>query len=41
MNMKHSAETNTINQYSNIRECYSIHIQIFVDVKDKVLSLYY
>lgn len=35
-----SAETNTINQYSNIRECYSIRIRIFVDVIDNVLSIY-
>lgn len=37
---KNSAETNTINQYSNIRECYSIRIRIFVDVIDNVLSIY-
>lgn len=37
-----SAETNTINQYSNIREYryYSIRIRIFVDVIDNVLSIY-
>lgn len=38
--LKSSAETNTINQYSNIRECYSIRIRIFVDVIDSVLSIY-
>lgn len=35
-----SAETNTINQYLNIREYYSIRIRIFVDVIDNVLSIY-
>lgn len=34
------AETNTQNQYSNIRDCYSIRIRIFVDVMCNVLCMF-
>lgn len=38
--VKRIAETNTINQYLNIHDCYSIHIQIFADVIYKVLGMF-